>query len=82
MKKVIIKTVCLVCMLGLFNSVNAQSTNEKTKSPTVVLWDGMAVAGYVNEGGFVNFGGPTIKFDKKTSESWIRYSANHAYQKR
>ena len=65
MKKVIINTVCMVFMPGLFNSVDAQSTNEKTKSPTVVLWDGMAVAGYVNQGGFVNFGGPTIKLIKK-----------------
>ena len=65
MKKVIINTVYMVCMLGLFNSVDAQSTTDKTKSPTVVLWDGMAVAGYVNNGGFVNFGGPTIKLIKK-----------------
>jgi hypothetical protein len=50
-------------MLSLFNSVTAQSTTAK--SPTIVAWDGMAVAGYVNHGGFVNFGGPTVKLIKK-----------------
>ncbi|HJS54662.1 MAG TPA: hypothetical protein VJ765_08970 [Chitinophagaceae bacterium] len=65
MKKVIIKTVCMVSMLVLVNAVKAQTTNDKTKSPTVVAWDGMAVAGYVNHGGFVNFGGPTVKLVKK-----------------
>ena len=63
MKKVIIKTVCMSCMLVLFNSTKAQST--AAKSPTVVAWDGMAVAGYVDDGGFVNFGGPTVKLIKK-----------------
>jgi hypothetical protein len=63
MKKVIIKVVCTTCMLGLFSSVTAQST--AAKSPTVVAWDGMVVAGYVNHGGFVNFGGPTVKLIKK-----------------
>ena len=56
MKKVIIKVVCTTCMFSLFNSVMAQS--KAAKSPTVVAWDGMAVGGYVNHGGFVNFGGP------------------------
>jgi len=63
MKKVIIKVVCTTCMLSLFSSVTAQST--AAKSPTVVAWDGMVVAGYVNHGGFVNFGGPTVKLIKK-----------------
>ena len=63
MKKVIMKAVCTACLFSLFNSVMAQST--VAKSPTVVAWDGMAVAGYVNQGGFVNFGGPTVKLIKK-----------------
>ena len=63
MKKIIIDTVCMLCLVGLFNSANAQ--NAPIKSPTVVAWDGMAVAGYVNGGGFVNFGGPTVKLIKK-----------------
>ena len=63
MKKVIIKTVCMACIGVLFNSAKAQST--AAKGPAVVAWDGMAVAGYVNDGGFVNFGGPTIKLIRK-----------------
>ena len=63
MKKVIIKVVCTTCMFSLFNSVMAQS--KAAKSPAIVAWDGMAVGGYVNHGGFVNFGGPTIKLIKK-----------------
>ncbi len=39
-----------------------QSQNNK---PSVTVWDGMAIAGYVNDGGFVNFGGPTVKLIKK-----------------
>ncbi len=39
-----------------------QAQNNK---PSVTVWDGMAIAGYVNDGGFVNFGGPTVKFIKK-----------------
>lgn len=63
MKKIILNTICLLCMISLFNSAQAQNTI--TKNPTVVAWDGMAVAGYVNQGGFVNFGGPTVKLIKK-----------------
>ncbi|HEY6504673.1 MAG TPA: hypothetical protein VIZ28_11910 [Chitinophagaceae bacterium] len=63
MKKVIIKTVCMICAFCSFIATNAQSTSEK--KATVVAWDGMAVAGYVNNGGFINFGGPTVKFINK-----------------
>ncbi len=31
----------------------------------LVAWDGIIVAGYVNDGAFVNFGGPSIKLIKK-----------------
>jgi hypothetical protein len=63
MKKQFIKTVCAACMLCLFQSVTAQ--NAPVKNTKVVAWDGMAVAGYVNHGGFVNFGGPTVKLIQK-----------------
>ncbi len=32
---------------------------EKTVSTTI--WDGVAVVGYVDQGAFVNFGGPAVK---------------------
>ena len=42
-----------------------QAQRTTAKKATIVGWDGMAVAGYVNNGGFVNFGGPTVKLIKK-----------------
>ncbi len=63
MKKLTIKTVCIAMMIFSFNTSNAQNT--VTTKTTIVAWDGMAVAGYVNDGGFVNFGGPTVKLVRK-----------------
>jgi hypothetical protein len=63
MKKLTIKVVCMAAMIVMFNSADAQTTAEK--KPSIVGWEGMAVAGYVNQGGFVNFGGPTVKLIKK-----------------
>ena len=50
----------LLLSIAVFN-VKAQ-TEPKVK---LVAWDGIIVAGYVNKGAFVNFGGPSIKFIKK-----------------
>jgi hypothetical protein len=63
MKKTI-KT--LVCIAGFF----CLSHNSKAQAPpppktNVSAWDGMIVAGYVNDGGYVNFGGPSVRFIKK-----------------
>lgn len=63
MKKLSIKTICIVLTVFSFSSINAQ-TPPKTKA-TMVAWDGMIVAGYVNDGGFINFGGPSLKLIKK-----------------
>jgi hypothetical protein len=63
MKKLSIKTICIVLAIFSFSSINAQ-TPPKTKS-TAVVWDGMIVAGYVNDGGYINFGGPSLKLIKK-----------------
>ena len=60
MKKLIILSVCFACT---FNSARSQDkTATKIK---VTVWDGMMVAGYVNQGAYVNFGGPTLKFVMK-----------------
>lgn len=49
------------CLLLLtINTLQAQA-----KKASVTIWDGMAIAGYVNDGGFINFGGPTVKLIKK-----------------
>jgi hypothetical protein len=63
MKKLISKAVCMVITFCSVHAVIAQSTS--VKKAKVVAWDGMAVGGYVNNGGFVNFGGPTVKFISK-----------------
>lgn len=55
--------LCLLMTICFFNSLNAQ-TPEKTK-PTVVGWDGMMVAGYVDHGAYINFGGPSVRLIRK-----------------
>jgi hypothetical protein len=60
MKKAFITTLFLACII---NSVNAQ--DAPARKTTIVIWDGMAVVGFVNNGGFVNFGGPTVKIVSK-----------------
>ncbi len=63
MKKLSIKTICIVVTFFSFSSINAQAP-PKTKA-TMVAWDGMIVAGYVNDGGYVNFCGPSLKLINK-----------------
>lgn len=63
MKKLLTRNACIAFVLCSFNWINAQNTIEKKAS--VVAWDGMMVAGYVNQGSYVNFGGPSIKLVKK-----------------
>ena len=63
MKEQTIKTACIATAIFLCTDMYAQ--NSSTVKKTIETWDGMMVAGYVNNGGFVNFGGPTIKLIKK-----------------
>ena len=62
MKKLILKNACIAFAVLSFGSIRAQDAVKKTQT---IAWDGMMVAGYVNEGGYVNFGGPSIKIIKK-----------------
>ena len=62
MKKLIIKTAGITFIICSLNRVQAQDVSKKV---SLSAWDGMAVAGYVNKGGFVNFGGPTVRFIRK-----------------
>jgi hypothetical protein len=62
MKKLMIKTAGIALIVCSLNRVNAQ---DAVKKVSLTAWDGMAVAGYVNNGGFINFGGPTVRFMKK-----------------
>jgi len=62
MKKLIIKTAGITFIICSLNRAYAQDVSKKV---SLSAWDGMAVAGYVNKGGFVNFGGPTVRFIRK-----------------
>ena len=62
MKKLIIKTAGVAFIICSLNRVNGQDVSKKV---SLSAWDGMAVAGYVNKGAFVNFGGPTVRFIRK-----------------
>jgi hypothetical protein len=54
MKKLIGFTVIFISIINF-----AQETNSKVK---VSFFDGIAVAGYVDKGAFINFTGPNINF--------------------
>ena len=56
MKKILI---CL-CAVSLSYTSKAQETKIVTS-----VWDGAIIAGYVDNGGYVNFGGPTVKWVSK-----------------
>ena len=46
-------------------AATAAHSQEAVKKTSVTFWEGMVVGGYVNEGAFINFGGPTLKFVSK-----------------
>jgi hypothetical protein len=49
----------------LFSMVMLNGQAQTATQAKLVAWDGIVVAGYVNKGAFVNFGGPSIKLIKK-----------------
>lgn len=63
MKKLIRRTGCTVLVFLSFGFVHAQQ--EAVRKASFSAWDGMIVAGYVNQGSYVNFGGPSIRLVKK-----------------
>jgi hypothetical protein len=64
MKKSFTAITWLLLVTCCFNSVHAQDVGTSKKT-SIVAWDGMVVAGYVDRGAYVNFGGPSIKFINK-----------------
>lgn len=52
-------------LCGIVLIITVHQTHAQAKTHAATLWDGMAIAGYVNNGSFVNFGGPTVKYIKK-----------------
>jgi hypothetical protein len=63
MQKTIKTLLNLAGMLCCYFNMHAQQNNPA--KTTTSVWDGMIVAGYVNDGGYVNFGGPSVRFTKK-----------------
>ncbi|ANH79774.1 hypothetical protein A8C56_01230 [Niabella ginsenosidivorans] len=57
------KLLILAAMLLLTRTAAAQTTPASKTSAS--LWDGMIVAGYVDKGAFLNFGGPAVKWTRK-----------------
>jgi hypothetical protein len=49
----------LLALFGFVTIGNAQENKIQT------TWDGAVIAGYVNEGAFINFGGPSLKLIRK-----------------
>ena len=65
MRKGIIKNACMgILILFSLSSLHAQQITSASKAG-IVAWDGMVVAGYVNQGSYINFGGPSIRLVKK-----------------
>ena len=62
MKKLILHSIYLAITTIVSGKLYAQNATTKAG---FVAWEGMAVAGYVDKGGFVNFGGPTVRLVKK-----------------
>jgi hypothetical protein len=57
-----IKITLIALFFAFTLNLNAQETEKKI---IVTAWEGFAVAGYVDSGAFVNFGGPSIKLVHK-----------------
>lgn len=65
------KRKLLFCFLILFVSTSkAQETKPETAKPTIKFnpFDGIIVAGYVDNGAFLNFTGPNIALTVKSSK--------------
>lgn len=56
--------ICLAFALSA-SQVHAQTNNANAATLKPALWDGFIVAGYVDDGAYVNFGGPSIKYTRK-----------------
>jgi hypothetical protein len=65
MRKAVFKffVVSIVATCFIYNRVQAQAAQPAVKKAG--LFDGMIIAGYVDDGAYVNFTGPHIKWVKK-----------------
>lgn len=56
--------LCLVFALSA-SQVHSQTNNVSGSALKPALWDGVIVAGYVDNGAYLNFSGPNIKYTRK-----------------
>ena len=63
MKSFLFATASSFIFIFSLTSANAQDVVQK--KTMISGWDGMAVAGYVDHGSYINFGGPSIKLVRK-----------------
>lgn len=52
----------------LFSLCSISFVYSQTETSRISLYDGIVVAGYVNQGVFLNFTGPNINFKRKNSK--------------
>jgi len=55
----------IFCVAFALTALHAKSQTTAPSGIKPSLWDGFVVAGYVDDGAYVNFGGPSIKYTKK-----------------
>lgn len=55
----------LTFLAGFLICCSFLPTYAQSAAPTVKLWDGIAVAGYVDKGAYINFAGPALKWTRK-----------------
>lgn len=55
----------IVLIAALMGISASHGQDRGPASITPALWDGLLIAGYVDKGAFVNFGGPCVKFSKQ-----------------
>ncbi|MBM3417251.1 MAG: hypothetical protein FJY20_12645 [Bacteroidetes bacterium] len=60
-----------IFLLAACSLISEKSYSQKEKPKAVVVAEGIIVAGYVNNGGFVNFTGPSIKWVRKPTWSFV-----------
>jgi len=59
--------MALLCLLFALSASKVYSQTNSASGPALkpALWDGVIVAGYVDNGAYLNFSGPNIKYSRK-----------------
>lgn len=57
------KSILILALILFSTKGNAQENS--IKNLTMTAWDGTVIIGYVNNGAFINFGGPSLKLIHK-----------------